>query len=122
MTFLEAENWCIAQGSSLVSIHSAEQNAAATAVCSTRCWIGLHCIDNNQFDFEWTDGSAWNYTNWNNGEPNNNANTDEDCVHIYPGNGFWNDNPCSDYFLPLCAASQSMFILTSLSICLDCQN
>ena len=110
MTFSDAENWCVAQGEHLASIHSAQENAAAVAQCSD-CWIGLHCVGNSQFDFEWTDGSDWDYTNWNSGEPNNWQNKNEDCVHMY-STGYWNDHTCDQLFRPLCAVSDGMLPIT----------
>ena len=54
-------------------------------------WIGLNNI-NKENGFQWTDGTATSFFNWNNGEPNN-FNGIEDCVEIY-SNGAWNDNFC----------------------------
>merc|ERR1719361_1985791 len=100
MTFSDAEDWCNSQGVHLASIHSDEEHAAAFAVC-TDCWIGLHCIGNTQFDFEWTDGTIWNYENWDSDQPNNWQNTNQDCVHMW-SLGKWNDNGCTQTFRPLC--------------------
>ena len=41
-------------------------------------------------NFEWTDGSCVDFTNWRPNEPNNLGN--EDCTHAYVG-GIWNDLP-----------------------------
>ena len=40
----------------------------------------------------WTDGSAWDYTNWGINEPNDNLDG-EDCLHIRELN--WNDYDCT---------------------------
>jgi len=50
-------------------------------------------------DWEWLTGEDWDYTNWNNGEPNNNTwalSTGEDGLQIN-SNGTWNDVPISKY-------------------------
>jgi hypothetical protein len=49
-----------------------------------------------QGTWEWTDGSAWDYTNWKTNEPN--GGTTENCLSIYTTTE-WNDNPC-DRLLP----------------------
>ena len=112
MSFSDAEDWCNSQGHHLASIHSAEENAAALAVC-TDCWIGLHCVDNNQYDFEWTDGSDWDYTNWAVSEPNNYQNSNEDCAHMY-STGYWNDNQCASNYLPLCKVTDGMLTVEGI--------
>ena len=104
MTFEEAEECCNALGMHLASIHSDDEMDEAKDVCSGACWIGLHCMDNDQYDFEWTDGTSWDYTNWNSGEPNNWWNTNEDCVHT-KSSGKWNDNTCSTNKKALCRVS-----------------
>ena len=106
MSWNDAEDWCNDQGYHLASIHNDDQNAAALTMC-TDCWIGLQCIDNNQYDFEWTDGSDWDYSNWNENEPNNWQNTNEDCAHMY-ASGYWNDNSCDNTYRPLCAVLDGM--------------
>ena len=108
MTFEEAEEYCQALGMHLASIHSDAENDAASDVCCS-CWIGLHCMNGDQYDFEWTDGTSWNYTNWNSGEPNNWWNTNEDCVHMY-SSGKWNDNQCSADKKALCRKDEGTYL------------
>ena len=42
--------------------------------------------------YKWTDGTAWNYKNWNTGEPND-LSGEDDCVE-YNKNANWNDQNC----------------------------
>merc|ERR1719229_439877 len=105
MEFEEAEDYCTLLGMHLASIHDDDENDAATDACdSCTCWIGLHCMTSDQYDFEWTDGSSWAYTNWNSGEPNNWWSTNEDCTELY-SNGKWNDNKCTKNRYALCRKS-----------------
>lgn len=43
--------------------------------------------------YRWTDGSAVDYVNWGDNEPNN-FHGSEDCVELVVGNGKWNDVNC----------------------------
>ena len=59
-------------------------------------WIGR--IGNSK-SFKWNDNTAFNYQNWNTGEPNDNPGN-EDCFELYSTpaqqsrHGKWNDYPC----------------------------
>jgi len=104
VTWLEAETWCLEQGYHLASIHSAEDNAEILALCTEpKCWTGLHCIDSDNFEWRWSDGTDYDYQdNWYPGEPNNKENpTNEDCVEMYD-NGMWNNHECQVLNYPIC--------------------
>ena len=56
-------------------------------------WAGGNDIG-EEGTWSWADGSAWDYTNWNGDEPNNNGiGGVEDCLLVYR-NGPWNDGNC----------------------------
>jgi hypothetical protein len=55
------------------------------------CWIGMS-TQNDRGAFDWSDGTAVAFTNWNDGEPNN-VNNNEDCVEVLLG--LWNDDECN---------------------------
>ena len=78
-----AEVACIKLGGHLDSIHSDAANDAVMAAGGNGAYIGFHDIftevgcagdgnDSADHDtgFVWTDGSIVDYTNWNNGDPN----------------------------------------------------
>ena len=48
-------------------------------------WVGLSQLQGGS-DFRWSDGSSFDYYDWNPGEPNN-AYGDESCVELYHFNG-----------------------------------
>lgn len=68
----EAENECLSHGAHLASIHSDQEGhflSTLTAHLSGRIhsWIGLEWKENS---YQWSDGSEFDYENWNAGEPN----------------------------------------------------
>ena len=64
-------------------------------------WIGINDLA-TEGHYEWTDGSTYNYANWNHGEPND-AYRQENCVQMYR-NGKWNDNHCQKKLSYVCKA------------------
>ncbi|TKR70740.1 hypothetical protein L596_022726 [Steinernema carpocapsae] len=66
-TWKSAEEFCVAHGSHLTSIHNARENDFLNKNCGS-CWIGG---ESKQKDvvFTWVDSSKMSYTNWFNGSP-----------------------------------------------------
>ena len=58
-------------------------------------WIGGRRDPENHYNWEWSDGTPWDYTNWQPGEPND-AGGNEDCAGMLENQGQWNDKQCSD--------------------------
>ncbi len=57
-------------------------------------WIGLNNM-NEVGSYQWSDGTPMTFTNWRNGEPNN-ENDIENCVEMVASDGStWNDMPCN---------------------------
>lgn len=93
-TWTQAENLCGAQGGHLTSIETVVENAfVRSLVSSGPTWIGMH-EPGKEGVRVWSDGSAVNYTNWGNGQPNNVSRENvQDCV-LMRVNGRWFDNSC----------------------------
>lgn len=99
-TWDESRSWCQANlGSDLASITNEDENTYINNVLSSQYlngWIGLH-DDNAGADWHWMDGANYDYTNWMDGEPNNQDGV-EHCGEIrasdYYYSGKWNDMPC----------------------------
>ena len=97
MSWSDAQAYCRANYYDLASIHSASENAEVDAVCPDRCWIGGSDAA-QEGTWTWSDGSAWDYENWDTGQPNN-LNGPEDYLNMWgaaPGSsnrehGKWND-------------------------------
>jgi hypothetical protein len=65
-------------------------------------WLGYHNIDASSSEepdgaWEWVDGTTGSYTQWYPHEPwpqPDDYHGNEDCAHIDPSHGFWNDLNC----------------------------
>ncbi|PIK60009.1 putative C-type lectin BfL-2-like [Apostichopus japonicus] len=100
--FFEAEAFCNNKSdelssSHLVSIKDRDELEFVSAASlqlfgATKVWIGLN-DENIEGQFEWTDGSIFNYSHFADGEPNNHSHR-EHCVHIY-AETTWNDASCN---------------------------
>ncbi|XP_018413977.1 PREDICTED: C-type lectin domain family 19 member A [Nanorana parkeri] len=119
-TWAEADFYCAEFSlgrttAKLVSIHSWDENIFVFDLVNsqvpgipTDIWIGLS--DRRQEgDFEWTDGTAYDYNYWDGNQPDDATNSspeDEDCVQIwyryYSALRSWNDNSCSREFPFVC--------------------
>ena len=87
MSWTEARAYCQTMGGHLVTITSAEEQAFLEATYpGTQGWIGCY---GDGSTWNWVTGEAWDYTNWNSGEPNN-QHGDEWFGHLYSGM-HWND-------------------------------
>lgn len=90
----DARTSCSNRGYHLVTMNSDEENTwVFSQLPSTYWWIGANDLT-TEGTWTWVDGTAWSYTNWWGGEPNNKGN--EDCGEInYLGRGAkWNDHLC----------------------------
>ncbi|XP_068212227.1 macrophage mannose receptor 1-like isoform X2 [Palaemon carinicauda] len=87
---------CQAEGSYLVSIADAGENAFVESLVQplsdAGIWIGGRALEDT--GFEWVDKSPFIYDNWAPGEPNSYMGA-EDCIEIYnQAMGKWNDKNC----------------------------
>ncbi|XP_041103294.1 lectin-like [Polyodon spathula] len=110
-TWADAELYCLSLGGNLASIHSVEDNQAIQNLINNNdasngyTWIGgSDCF--KEGSWYWTDGSKWDYNNWNKGEPNNLG--VENCLHLnFPVPGGWNDVACSNLYPSVCVSKES---------------
>ena len=75
-TWEDHENKAKEWGGHLVSIHSEEEyNYINDLRGSNSIWIGGTRKSDNPSEWEWSDGTPFNYTNWQTDEPNNELET-----------------------------------------------
>ena len=102
----DARAYCRANYYDLASIHSASENAEVDALCSGRCWIGGSDAARED-TWTWSDGTVWDYENWDSGEPNDSWYTyGEDHLEMY-SDGTWNDDDDSVKKPFVCSATSS---------------
>ena len=107
INWTHAESYCVSTyNSHLASIHSQSDNnslvnlraSAPTDHAQNNGWIGLNDID-TEGNWEWIDGTVFNYTNWDETGIEPNGGTTENCVDVTTGKGHWNDLPCVNWGL-----------------------
>ena len=89
----QARDICIGLGGHLATVPSPSENTfVASLNAGQNCWLGGFQAPNsceNNCDWQWVSGEAWNYTNWDSYQPDNSGN--EDCLHYFTADGHWND-------------------------------
>ncbi|XP_061168938.1 perlucin-like protein [Saccostrea echinata] len=113
----DAQLQCESNGAFLAEIKSAKENSWITEKLmdtnmfvlqesqglpdfTEQVWIGANDIDNED-SFIWSEtNSTLNFSNWNQGEPNDEYG--EDCLAIIHKTGKWNDLPCSSNLSYIC--------------------
>uniref|UniRef100_A0A3Q2PGH8 Mannose receptor C-type 2 n=1 Tax=Fundulus heteroclitus TaxID=8078 RepID=A0A3Q2PGH8_FUNHE len=95
-TWDQAKRICSWSGSSLASVHSAEEQAFLANILSKSevdsWWLGLHTYENDG-RFRWSDHSVLNYVSWALGRPQA-VSRDRKCIHMSASKGDWADQKC----------------------------
>jgi len=107
MTWDEANTTCLGLGAELASIHSLEENTYLYILCGPEnsCWHGFNDAAVED-EWEWSDGSNVEFTNWENGEPDDNW--DEDYALIVGETSQWNDMGGSYDAYSICQKSDTI--------------
>ncbi|XP_031558561.1 fibropellin-3-like [Actinia tenebrosa] len=97
MKWNDAVSTCKAQGSHLTSVTSLEETnflitLVKNAITDKFVWIGLNDID-QEGKYTWVDGSAFIFSSWMEGQPNDPGAT-ENCVDFGIAGGAWYDFGC----------------------------
>ncbi|XP_039630077.1 deleted in malignant brain tumors 1 protein-like [Polypterus senegalus] len=106
-SWIDAELHCLSLGGNLASVLNSSANKFITSLIKSRdvtspvTWLGGSDAV-RESTWLWTDGSRWNYSNWNSGDPNN-AGGNEKCIHInFKVQGGWNDKDCTELYPFVC--------------------
>jgi hypothetical protein len=92
VTWPDANSRAAAASGYLVTLTSQGENAFVNSIVPTRYLAGgfqQSSACEPACDWQWSNGEAWSYSNWNPGEPNNAGN--EDYLLVNPGFPGWND-------------------------------
>ncbi|XP_072044869.1 lithostathine-like [Amphiura filiformis] len=112
VSFNDAVVACQNRTSNLTSIHSREEQLYHMLLYrrnSSDVWIGLHKRNNEQ-DFEWIDGSPFDYDSWSLNE-HDNRDVGDNCVYLNTrGSGNWNDQSCGDLLGYICKKPKGSLI------------
>ncbi|XP_071315778.1 type-2 ice-structuring protein-like [Trachinotus anak] len=108
LSWVDAEKNCQAMNGNLASVHSFDEYqhiqwvVRSSAQDDTIAWIGgSDCQQESAW--LWSDGTAFTFTSWCSGEPNNGLNN-EHCLQMNIGdNNCWNDIVCSHRLPSVCA-------------------
>ncbi|RWS18680.1 perlucin-like protein [Leptotrombidium deliense] len=98
-TFEERLHHCRVLGATILTIESSEENQFIyDTFFGTELWLGAKRLQDHSFIWIET-GEYLKYTQWHQGEPNNN-NGNENCVEFYQGS--WNDKNCDSMNRGVC--------------------
>ncbi len=94
MTWTEAKEYCQSIGGHLVTITSQEEQGFVEGLLNATnkegCWLGGAL---NNGSYKWITNETMNYTNWQNGEPNNYLGRDENYITMLSSTMKWYDFP-----------------------------
>ncbi len=88
-SWFEAKRLAEEMGGYLATITSQEEMDAVNAIIDRDLWIGL-TDEEEEGNWQWVTGEPFEYSNWSEGEPNDDSGVEE-WVHVQGGGG-WNDH------------------------------
>ena len=101
ISFAKAEAFCVSLGGHLASVQSEKENAEVLKIAKQQQeWAWLGGTDEvKEGKWVWSDGQAWNFTDWAVGEPNNKS--DSRCIGTLGDD--WFARSCLDgQIFPMC--------------------
>ncbi|XP_077993429.1 macrophage mannose receptor 1-like isoform X2 [Glandiceps talaboti] len=104
LSWIDSRTYCNSQGGELVSIHGQDESKWITTMIidtdKNDWWIGLRRYRAVNL-YKWSDGTAQDYENWADMEPND-FNGQEECTSVYNRRGKWNDMHCAVKYPYIC--------------------
>jgi len=120
-SFQGAISYCRASNSNLTSITSEQEDEDFADLCGCQsCWLGF--VERNEGDWYWLDGSISNFTNWDEGEPNNYNGRNEELTVMnidiaealmYAMNRKWHDVPIDFEWAVAVCKLQNQTVITN---------
>lgn len=115
LTFGDAQNACVASSGHLVTVNSEAEDDFVHALLDEAHWLGATDGRANGMEgvapYTWVNGDEWDYTNWEDGQPNavatncpnenGGANCYEHCAY-QDDSGGWNDRACWHTIASIC--------------------
>uniref|UniRef100_A0AC35GQ51 C-type lectin domain-containing protein n=1 Tax=Panagrolaimus sp. PS1159 TaxID=55785 RepID=A0AC35GQ51_9BILA len=107
--FVVAERRCQQMGGHLVSVHDAftngfiQEKAAQIFDNEYAFWIGGNALMGGGSDWTWTDGTSFNFADWETGEPDITA--EKQCIVVSRDHGYWMTEDCTRGRVFVCAVS-----------------
>merc|ERR1712136_200478 len=111
----EAKSYCSDNGGQIVEIlDKYTQSFLHTQIgqLDQRWWIGAHAMvsEDGVVVWQWENGDALEYDNWNYGNPNTGENGDELCAVFYGGpfgSGLWESHNCESTAFTICQKNRA---------------
>ncbi|XP_061597963.1 C-type mannose receptor 2-like [Cololabis saira] len=92
MTWQKAKEYCRSRYTDLVRVRNARENEEINQMLRRNAWIGLH----RDLWSPWSDQSPTNFTNWNEGQPDNSGPNMTSCAAVNTSTGKWWDVDCEE--------------------------
>ncbi|RWR99020.1 galactose-specific lectin nattectin-like protein, partial [Dinothrombium tinctorium] len=91
----------------MLSIHSKDENDFIKSLIdsSTNYWLGAIQLSANVLSFAWSDGSDFNYSNWQSDKPNGQFGDAKGCVAIVINKSGWRETTCFESHGQICQTS-----------------
>jgi len=102
----DAKNACLENGGFLASVHNDEEQAAMTTLAKAhgqkKYWLGGDEIA-SEGTWRWHDQSAWEYTHFAGGQPNDWPGWVQECLVLRQSSNYhWHDNLCHKQRWAMC--------------------
>ncbi|RWS20314.1 C-type MBL-2 protein precursor-like protein [Leptotrombidium deliense] len=112
-------NYCRKLNADVASIHSKKETEFLLKLTESyeHYWIGGRRIVPKKHVFGWSDGSEFNYTNWDksSNDPNN-LNERENCIIFVRDSGLWWDFPCNEPHYAFCQRTEMQQVVAKFAI------
>ena len=100
---------CNESNANLVSVHSEEESNFIVDLIDNELRNRTNCMwtggkkNYHSNTWGWVDGSNYDFTNWNSGQPDGGNVDNQQCITYWKGRYLWHDRPCRHWcFVTIC--------------------